>query len=69
MSHLTQPLPGTVPDPLYPALIWLREALQFFFAKLADVYVAADMFWNWQQGNPRSSTAPDVMGACVRDNH
>src|SRR2546421_67104 len=76
MSQLTTPLPGTVPDPLYPdsdgkpvgetdfhvqALFWLREALQWFFAKVADVYVATDMFWYWEQGNPRANKAPDVM--------
>jgi Uma2 family endonuclease len=65
-------------DPLYPdsdavavgesdfhmlALILLREALEDFFAAVADVYVASDMFWYWEQGNPRASRSPDVLVA------
>jgi Uma2 family endonuclease len=84
MKRLTDPLPGTVPDPLYPdsdeenegetdfhvqALIWLREALKMFFARVRDVYVAADMFWYWEQGNPRACRAPDVMVAKDVGNH
>jgi Uma2 family endonuclease len=76
MTRITKPLPGTVPDPLYPdsdgepvgesdfhmiALILLREALEDFFAAVADVYVASDLFWYWEEGNPRAARAPDVM--------
>jgi Uma2 family endonuclease len=76
MSVDHRPLPGTVDDPLYPhedgkllgesdyhmdALIWLREALQDYFARRNNVYVASDMFWYWEQGNPSANKAPDVM--------
>jgi Uma2 family endonuclease len=78
MSISMNPLPGTVRDPLYPdsdgetmgetdyhmdALIDLREGLRDFFRKQRDVYVASDMFWYYEQGNPRACRAPDVMVA------
>jgi Uma2 family endonuclease len=77
-TRITTPLPGTLRDPLYPdsdaeavgesdfhmlALILLREALEDFFAAVADVYVASDMFWYWEQGNPRANRSPDVLVA------
>src|SRR5262249_44265454 len=58
MAISTKPLPGTTHDPLYPdsdgepmgetdfhiaALILLRQALQYYFAR-RRVYVATDMF-------------------------
>jgi Uma2 family endonuclease len=78
MSISFEPLPGTVADPLYPesdeeavgetdyhmeALILLREGLDDFFRRTKDVYVASDMFWYWQRGNPRACRAPDVLVA------
>jgi Uma2 family endonuclease len=78
MSISFEPLPGTVADPLYPdsdgelmgetdfhmdALILLREGLRDFFRRQKDVYVASDMFWYWQRGNPRACKAPDVLVA------
>jgi len=77
-TRITTPLPGTVRDPLYPdsdgkllgesgfhmiALMLLYEALEDFFASAADVFVASDLFWYWEEGNPRASKAPDVMVA------
>ena len=35
-------------------------ALQEFFAERADVYVGADMFLYYEEGNPRASVVPDV---------
>jgi Uma2 family endonuclease len=43
------------------AMIWLFEALQDFFRSAADVFVAADLMWYWEQGNPSACKAPDVM--------
>jgi Uma2 family endonuclease len=76
MSISVNPLPGTVPDPLYPhsdgepmgetdfhiaAIILLREGLQFFFRGSAATYVATDMFLYYERDNPRACKAPDVM--------
>jgi Uma2 family endonuclease len=74
----TKPLPGTIDDPRYPdsdgqpmgethfhvlAILHLFEALDHFFRNRADVYVAADMFLYYEQGNPAACKAPDVMVA------
>jgi Uma2 family endonuclease len=71
-----QPLPGTLIDPLYPsedtenvgesgfqhvARTWLWEALQEYFARKGNVFVASDLFWYWEKGNPSACSAPDVM--------
>ncbi len=71
-----KPLPGTAWDPLYPdsdgrpmgdtdfhsaALIWLREALEDFFATVVDVYVASNLVLYYEQGNPSGRRDPDVM--------
>jgi Uma2 family endonuclease len=73
-----QPLPGTVPDPLYPdsdgrfmgdtdfhahAQIHLREGLQDFFAPVPDVYVGSNLIYYYEKGNPRSRRDPDVLVA------
>ncbi|HEY2252437.1 MAG TPA: Uma2 family endonuclease, partial [Planctomycetaceae bacterium] len=72
----TKPLPGTSIDPLYPesdgepmgeteyhvlAIIHLFSALTRFYRDRDDVYVAADMFLYYEQGNPKACKAPDVM--------
>jgi hypothetical protein len=72
-----QPLPGTVPDPLYPdsdgrfmgdtdfhahAQIHLREGLQDFFASM-PVYVGSNLIYYYEKGNPRSRRDPDVLVA------
>jgi Uma2 family endonuclease len=43
------------------AIILLLQALQDVFRSAADVFVAADMFWYWEKGNPAARRAPDVM--------
>jgi Uma2 family endonuclease len=78
MEIISKPLPGTLPDPLYPdsdaenvgesdlhveALILLREALRDYFSEAPNVYVASDMFWYWEKGNPKACTAPDGLVA------
>jgi Uma2 family endonuclease len=52
------------------AIMWLHQALEDFFGGRPDVFIASDMFWYWQKGNPRSCVAPDVMvvtGLAPRD--
>jgi Uma2 family endonuclease len=76
MSISVKPLPGTVFDPLYPetdgkpmgetgahvrAILRLYENLHVFFQDVPNVYIAADMFWYYERGNPRACKAPDVM--------
>src|SRR6516164_9256870 len=80
MAQLTTqpPLPGTVPDPLYPdsdgrfmgdtdfhahAQIHLREELQDFFALAPDVYVGSNLIYYYEKGHPRSRRDPDVLVA------
>ena len=80
MTQLTtkQPLPGTVPDPLYPdsdgrfmgdtdfhahAQMHLREGLQDFFAAVPDVYVGSNLIYYYERGNPRSRRDPDILVA------
>ena len=73
-----QPLPGTTIDPMYPdedgrpmgdtdfhsiALIGLRLALENFFAKLMDVYIATNLIFYYEQGNPKARRDPDVLVA------
>jgi Uma2 family endonuclease len=43
------------------ATLGLFGALKVFFSTHPDVYVAADMFLYYQEGNPKARTAPDVM--------
>ncbi len=43
------------------ALIWLRQALEDFFAARPTVYVASDLFLYYVEGNPYRNKAPDVM--------
>jgi Uma2 family endonuclease len=74
--ELVKPLPGTLTDPLYPSVdpenvgesgfqlisrTWLWEALQDYFARKGNVFVASDLFWYWERGNPSASVSPDVM--------
>jgi Uma2 family endonuclease len=39
----------------------LHQALEDFFRDRPDVFIAADMFWYWEEGNPDAKVAPDVM--------
>jgi Uma2 family endonuclease len=43
------------------AIILLLQALQDFFRNATDIFMAADMFWYWEKGNPKARRAPDVM--------
>ncbi len=42
-------------------ILMLHAALQDFFKDRPDVFIASDMFWYWELGNPKARTAPDVM--------
>jgi Uma2 family endonuclease len=43
------------------ATLYLLSALRNFFAARSDIYVIADMFMYYEEGNPSASKAPDVM--------
>lgn len=43
------------------AMMLLHQALEDFFRPLGNVFVASDLFWYWQEGNPALKIAPDVM--------
>jgi Uma2 family endonuclease len=75
---LTQPLPGTVVDPLYPdedgrptgdtdyhsiALVSLREGLEDFFGDRSDVYVGMNLIFYYEEGNPKARRDPDILVA------
>jgi Uma2 family endonuclease len=78
MEIISKPLPGTLPDPLYPdsdaenvgetdvhidALIAIRETLRDYYSEAPDVYVGSDLYWYWEQGNPKAVAAPDALVA------
>jgi Uma2 family endonuclease len=77
-SIVTPPLPGTTIDPRYPdsdgrfmgetdfhnvAMVWLKEALQDFFANRDDVYVASNLIMYFQEGDAKKRRDPDVLVA------
>ena len=43
------------------ATLHLYDSLRHFFRKNPDIYVAADMFLYYEEGNPYANKAPDVM--------
>jgi Uma2 family endonuclease len=43
------------------AVILLLQALQDFFRDSADVFVAANLLWYWEEGNANARKAPDVL--------
>jgi Uma2 family endonuclease len=43
------------------AIMWLHQALEDFFRDRPDVFVASDLFWYWEEGNPAAKVAPDVV--------
>jgi Uma2 family endonuclease len=43
------------------AIMWLHQALEDFFHDQPDTFVASDLFWYWEEGNPDKKLAPDVM--------
>ena len=79
MRHtLTQPLPGTVVDPMYPdedgrpmgdtdyhtiALVSLCQGLQDFFRDRDDVYVGMNLILYFEEGNPKARRDPDILVA------
>ncbi len=75
---LLKPLPGTTVDPRYPdsdgrfmgetdyhniALIWLREGVEDHFKDAPRVYVASNLVFYYQQGDPSKRKDPDVLVA------
>lgn len=75
---IIKPLPGTTLDPMYPdadgrpmgdtdfhavAQIWLREALEDFFALVRDVYIATNLLLYYRLGDPKARRDPDVLVA------
>lgn len=42
------------------ALIYLREALKDYFREESNVYVAGNMLFYYEEGNPEACVAPDV---------
>ncbi len=82
---LTPPLPGTQIDPRHPdedgrfvgetdyhtnALIWLRQALEDFFAGRQDVYVGSNLIYYWQEGDASKRRDPDgLVAKGVRGSH
>lgn len=76
MSIAVQPVRTTTSEIFYPsedgepmaetpihvrAMILLLQAMEDFLAARLDVYVAANMFWYWEEGNPLARRAPDLM--------
>lgn len=51
------------------ATMHLYESLCYFFRDKTDVYIAADMFLYYEEGNPKAVKAPDVMVIKGVDNH
>jgi hypothetical protein len=45
------------------ALIWLRQALEDFFALVADVYVASNLIFYYDRSNYKNRRDPDVLVA------
>jgi Uma2 family endonuclease len=43
------------------AIMWLHQALEDFFTGRPDVFIASDIFWYWEEGNPSACISPDVM--------
>jgi Uma2 family endonuclease len=45
------------------AIMLLHQALEDFFRGREDVFIASDIFWYWEEGNPDARISPDVMVA------
>jgi Uma2 family endonuclease len=43
------------------AIMLLMDALRHFFRNRPDVFVASNLFWFWERGNPFARRAPDLM--------
>jgi Uma2 family endonuclease len=42
------------------AILYLRQALRYFFRHVTQTYVAANMFFYYEEGDPSAVKAPDV---------
>ncbi len=42
-------------------IMLLHQSLEDFFQNRPDVFIASDIFWYWEEGNPAACTSPDVM--------
>ena len=51
------------------AIVLLMDALRYFFRNRPDVFVASNMFWFWERGNPAARRAPDIMVVPGVGNH
>lgn len=51
------------------SILWLHAALMKFFRDRPDVLIASDMFWYFEEGNPKARIAPDVMVVPGVGNH
>ncbi len=75
-TALLEPIQATVDEIEYPesdgepmgesgihvlATMHLLNALRYFLREYLDIYVIADMFLYYEEGNPRSVKAPDLM--------
>ena len=68
-----KPAPGDIiypdsdPDPMaetpvhFLAIVSLIVMLRDYFRDRPDVYVIGDVFWYYEEGNPRARKAPDLM--------
>jgi Putative restriction endonuclease len=43
------------------AIRWLLDALEDVFKDRDDIYIAGNVNWFWQRGNPRRRRSPDAM--------
>jgi Uma2 family endonuclease len=43
------------------AIMLLHQAIEDFFQDRTDVFIASDIFWYWEEGNPDARISPDVM--------
>jgi Uma2 family endonuclease len=51
------------------AIMLLMDALRYFFRTRPDVFVASNLFWFWERGNPAARRAPDIMVVPGVGNH
>ncbi len=47
-------------------IVLIKEGLEFLFRDRPDVFVAGDLLWYYEEGNPKARTAPDAMVAFGR---
>ena len=42
-------------------IVLIKEGLEFLFRNRPDVFVAGDLLWYYEEGNPKARIAPDAM--------